>query len=404
MPVEFLRPISTALMHKSVIQTRLSLIFAGLCVIVCAVQIRYLYETTVSSSVMLEVPSKSAPFQKPKLPPPPLLSVRNTTECPNTSIPSLVLAGAQKSGTSALYWLLQQHPEFGASKKFETHFFDKKLGRKQPNHYLDLQSNAICQLRRRYKKEFVHDENQARKKFTFEKSPAYLCHPRIPGYLKTIAPNAKVLLILRNPTDRVYSQWSMVHNRDFVTTITTELKKLRQWQLDDFPLVESYHPGRLHNNRTSQSQYTTLDDRSNFHRINHTRHDYTAKRRIDSMCGYVSRGMYAQQVYNWMRFFEMDRQLLVVSYNDFVQNQTRVLDQITDFVGATRYHWPFLDVDRDFSPNAKFQTAKPLLKPKPLSLKLRQYLDDFYRPYNEELGDLLGEEWRNVWTRSDKKQ
>jgi hypothetical protein len=38
--------------------------------------------------------------------------------------PHLIIAGAQKSGTTALYALLRKHPRIVASRLFEAHFFD----------------------------------------------------------------------------------------------------------------------------------------------------------------------------------------------------------------------------------------------------------------------------------------
>jgi hypothetical protein len=35
----------------------------------------------------------------------------------------------------------------------------------------------------------------------------------------------------------------------------------------------------------------------------------------------------------------------------------------------------------------------------PMKAKTRERLEKFFAPYNEQLGNLLGEEWRDVWKR-----
>ena len=44
-------------------------------------------------------------------------------------LPTFVIVGAQKSGTTTLHDLLGQHPQIWVSEPKELHFFDKHQGR-----------------------------------------------------------------------------------------------------------------------------------------------------------------------------------------------------------------------------------------------------------------------------------
>lgn len=54
-------------------------------------------------------------------------------DCPSIKqeIPTFVIAGTQKAGTSALYYLLKEHEHIISSTRFETHFFDNASRRLQ---------------------------------------------------------------------------------------------------------------------------------------------------------------------------------------------------------------------------------------------------------------------------------
>jgi len=60
---------------------------------------------------------------------------------------------------------------------------------------------------------------------------------------------------------------------------------------------------------------------------------------------------------------------------------------------GTMIIWNETVLSRDYSPRRKKHAAKvPSVNPQTL-----EYLQHFYRPYNAELGDLLGGEWKEKW-------
>ena len=103
--------------------------------------------------------------------------------------PDFIILGAQKSGTTALYYDLCKHSKILKSSRKEIHYFDKK-------HYPDHEW---------YKNKFPEING----KITGESSPSYLFLPFVPYRIKETIPGCKFIIILRNPVDRAYSQYNM---------------------------------------------------------------------------------------------------------------------------------------------------------------------------------------------------
>jgi hypothetical protein len=110
--------------------------------------------------------------------------------------PALVIIGAQKAGTSALFEMLSGHPKAAVpGAKEMDHFGNDTEYAKGMRHYLS-RFPAVPM------KSFGH--------FTFEASPSYMfdsdeCAARIARDL----PNAVCVAVLRDPVKRAYSAWNM---------------------------------------------------------------------------------------------------------------------------------------------------------------------------------------------------
>jgi Sulfotransferase domain len=153
----------------------------------------------------------------------------------NPLIPTFIIAGAQKSGTSALYYIfkimqLSSNRTLSKSKnyqntntttvsihssnKFEPHFFFRQM-KKFNNQKLHVRDK--CTLRQLYQQEFNIPETvrnqQNHRVISFEKSPIYICKPQIPSFIYQVVPWTKIILVLRNPIDRAFSHWKMDQSR-----------------------------------------------------------------------------------------------------------------------------------------------------------------------------------------------
>ena len=158
-------------------------------------------------------------------------------------MPSFIVIGAQKCGTTSLYELLCEHPLVIRGKRRETHFFDWRW----PDHLdgdpaaaaaalstVSMSTTAVASSSSsssttatttvstssltaqldEYKKYYNADALfKYPSLLTGESTPSYLLHsdlviPRI----KAVCPWVKLLVVLRDPVDRAYSQYQMCND------------------------------------------------------------------------------------------------------------------------------------------------------------------------------------------------
>jgi hypothetical protein len=102
-------------------------------------------------------------------------------------LPAFLCLGTQKGGTTALHKLLAQHPQVFLPSCKEVHYFS--LHDQQPlSWYAEHYSAAQPDDRRG------------------DITPYYLFHPRAPERIQQVLPQAKLIVLLRDPVERTLSQ------------------------------------------------------------------------------------------------------------------------------------------------------------------------------------------------------
>ncbi len=112
-------------------------------------------------------------------------------------LPHFIIAGVQKGGTTALSAYLSNVTEIYFSPKKEIHFFD----RNSKNH-----SNIPSYLD--YLKPFYLNTSMSIPLYG-ESTPAYIANMNACERIHNMIPNIKIILLLRNPVDRAYSEYMM---------------------------------------------------------------------------------------------------------------------------------------------------------------------------------------------------
>lgn len=197
------------------------------------------------------------------------------------ALPDAVILGAQKSGTSSLHDYLTQHPGVIAPLRKEVHYFDVNLARGE--HW--------------YR---AHFGRVGEPGLNLDSSPYYLFHPAVPRRLHALLPDAKLIVLLRDPVRRAYSHYW--HERDkrretlgFEEAIDAEAAR-----------VEAAH-ARLADGTLERSR----------------EHQHFS---------YLARGRYAEQLERWFEVFPRQR-FLILRFEDLAREPLATLDATLEFLG-----------------------------------------------------------------------
>lgn len=117
-------------------------------------------------------------------------------------LPNFFIVGAPKAGTTSLYYYLDEHPEIFMCPIKEPNYFSHK---------------EIVEQNLYYEEKGVENKGQYENLFkcvTLEKaigeaSVSYLFYKNTPLRIQKEVPEAKIIIILRNPADRAFSHFLM---------------------------------------------------------------------------------------------------------------------------------------------------------------------------------------------------
>ena len=245
------------------------------------------------------------------------------------SLPHFIIIGAMKSGTTSLFSCLIQHPQILKCFRKEVHFFDN---------YFDKGTKW-------YRAHFPLARKVSTGRITGEASPLYILNPLAPERISRLLPNVKLIAILRNPVERAISHYFM------------EVRAKRE----HLPVMEAF-----------QEEENRLEE------VLHN-HDFTNSVYIHA--SYKRRGIYREQLARYLQFFPR-RQLLVLKSEAFFKEPRDVVRQV----------FKFLEVNENF----EVTDIKPRnvgLKKTRVDAEVYDYLTDFFRPHNQALCELLGEDF-----------
>ncbi len=148
------------------------------------------------------------------------------------TLPNFLIIGAAKSGTSALYRYLRQHPQIYMSPVKEPHFFGYENAPPNTQGPDDFVNTAITNISD-YTALF---DGVTTEKAIGEASPTYIHLPRAVERIHHYIPNAKLIAILRHPADRAFSAYMHVVRDqretavDFAQALQLEEKRIsRNW-------------------------------------------------------------------------------------------------------------------------------------------------------------------------------
>src|SRR5687767_12736237 len=105
-------------------------------------------------------------------------------------VPNFFVCGAARSGTTSLWEYLRQHPDI---------YMPAAIEHKEPSYFCDLYGMSDWN---QYLALFREAGNRKR---VGEASGPYLTSPESAGRLKEAAPEARIIILLRDPAERAWS-------------------------------------------------------------------------------------------------------------------------------------------------------------------------------------------------------
>jgi hypothetical protein len=241
------------------------------------------------------------------------------------ALPDAVILGAMKSGTTSLHNYLVQHPGVIEPLRKEVHYFDVNFERGEAW----------------YRAHFGREGEQG---LNLDSSPYYLFHPAVPGRLHGLLPDAKLIVLLRDPVRRAYSHYW--HERD---------KGRETLSFEDAIAAEAE---RLGNSGQRLADGTLPRSREHQH------------------FSYLARGRYAEQFDRWFAVFPRS-QFLVLRFEDLAREPLEALNAALDFLGLPRVASVSLE-------------ARNTRKYPPLADATAVRLREYFEPHNQRLEALLG--------------
>lgn len=238
--------------------------------------------------------------------------------------PEFLVIGAPKAGSTTLFSLLRSHPQivesFGVTRQGKV--MKKEL------RFFNKAKPLSAKMKKEYQLSFLPDWS-SRNLLRFEGTPDYLESPSCPERINAYSPKMKLIVVLREPCMRAFSHWKMYHYRD---------------------------------------ENSELFDSSSFRSAVENRES-----------SYVRKGLYAQQLERYLQYFPSS-QLLVLDFEELIQNQQDSMDRITNFLSIRKHLFTY--------------TKHNVRKTKGLDDDINDVLSElraYYAPHNRKLQKVLAD-------------
>ncbi|MGI9598976.1 MAG: sulfotransferase domain-containing protein [Acidimicrobiales bacterium] len=252
-------------------------------------------------------------------------------------LPDVMLAGVQRSGTTALFEALYRLPNVERPRRGKgSHYFSYNYyrGWEWFQSQFPTQSWATRV-----------ESRVGAPMFCFDACPYYLFHPFAVERMAQALPDVKVMVMLRDPVRRAESHFhhSVSHGHEDL----------------------SFHQALDRESDRMSGEIERMEQDWSYWSHGHEHHSYFAK------------GVYVEQLERLFHYYDRD-QIMVIQSEAFYRDSNSVLAQVTDWLGLQSVT---LD-QRDDRNGHEY---------KRMDGEMRSHLIELYREPNERLYDLLGQ-------------
>ena len=138
-------------------------------------------------------------------------------------LPNLFIPGIQKAGTTALASFLAQHPDICLVEGKEAHVFD------DPDFHAS--SNKLAFAQKKYASKLKHYKGE---RYILDATPITMLHPEFIKATAEFCPNAKYIVMVRDPIERALSHYAMTKQRGLEPYSPTMAFLLEPWRMRGF--------------------------------------------------------------------------------------------------------------------------------------------------------------------------
>ena len=250
-------------------------------------------------------------------------------------LPDFLVIGAKRCGTTSLFYHLPEHPCISKSPHDNMGFFNDNfhLG---VNWYKSFFPTIFT--RNKIKSEFGNF-------LAFDVTTTYMEEESTANNVYQIKPNMKIIVILRNPVDRAYSQYHL----------------------------------SLREKAEKRSFEDAMEENMNeLNKESHERYEIKPKFSVEEN-NYLKKSLYAQQLRHWLNIFPMES-MLILSTEEFESKQQVIYNKIFEFLNISQFEVKNTEkMEKGSYPQMKSETRSLLL--------------DYFRSHNNELFKLINKKF-----------
>lgn len=254
-------------------------------------------------------------------------------------LPSFIIIGAQKAGTTSLYHYLQGHPQILAPSRKELFFFD---GGRHQSQDVYIEKGLPW-----YRLHFPLTGKLPNQLLTYEATTSYLYSPVAAERIAETLPDVRLIAILRDPIKRAISHFQHNLRKGRETLSFSDAIRMEEERISDIAMATNTLPSG------------------------------------SRLFSYKARGRYFEQLVRYQSFLDKGH-LLVLSSEQLFADPQGVANRIFRFLGLSECHHSRPTRQHNSAPN------KISIDPDDISL-LKEY---FAKP-NEDLFNLIGQ--RFAW-------
>ena len=302
-------------------------------------------------------------------------------------LPHFFIAGFPKSGTTSLDRALRSHPQIAGPLSKELHWWTRIRYIGEPGYNSDYARlavmNYLLNFRRaseqigEHTKNITYDGSQS----TLWDSNFFVHHQdycAMPAVLSRVLPNAKFLVLMRNPVTRLYSHYLYSCTQRYGVLP----KQMQQHAATNFHRKVVADVEHFRECLKKSSLYECVND----------------NRFRSNTCGGVGAkmmvGLYHVHLSKWLQFYPKE-QFLFLRMEDISTDPHSLMTKITDFLGVAPVSKE--SANKLFAKRANAQTVVSKNSESfQMQIRTRKLLDEFYSTYNSMLAELIADE-RFLW-------